>query len=521
MSFRIKDICRKDHNIDVEQGHVLFVVGKNGSGKSTLVMGWARSRPDHPVLTGNREVSFVNSAVSLSPSQMQTHEGYGQTNLRSHDSRTSRAFHNSQDWLKTLVARLDVFEKHCMHQEVSAHREGNADDAKKAQERNPFIQINQVFHSIGLPLSLSLDEKANFKVAKEGVADSYGIDELSDGERAALVLISAVILADHGQTITIDEPERHMHRSVSSPLLREMFRRRPDLTWIVATHDVSLLRDFSDAKLLVLYGYNGFGWQFDMLESTRNLPDEVVDAIYGAREKVLFVEGKQQRSLDEPLYQVLFPDTTIKSRGSCNEVQRSVEALNSVGALNSMTARGLVDADNRNDAASLGEAGISKLGVYAVESLYFHSSVIEALAAQQDKSAELDQILNMACSEVSDEFLQTCARNCAERALRAHLRGNPPRYTDLSENNGTFKIDMAPFKAIEEELLQDMRAALSENNWNELVKFVKIKGTHAPKRIREALGLTQNGYSEQARRVLASNDDVRVIISDLAPNPFA
>jgi len=256
-------------------------------------------------------------------------------------------------------------------------------------------------------------------------------------------------------------------------------------------------------KLLVLYEYDGIGWKFDFLDSTADLPDDIVDAIYGARNKVLFVEGKDEGSLDKPLYQVLFPETTIKPRGSCNEVQRSVEALNSVGALNSMEARGLVDADNREDAEALNSTRVARLGVYAVESLYFHPSVVEAVAAVQGKAAEVAKVLHQASERVSDDRLKEDAQNYAERALRAHLLGKPPKLAHLKESNGTFQINISAFSSLEDNLLREMKAAKVANNWEELVRLVRIKGTQAPKFIRESLGLTQNGYYEQARRVIA------------------
>lgn len=172
-------------------------------------------------------------------------------------------------------------------------------------------------------------------VKKDAFDAEFGIQHMSDGERAALILISKMVLADDGQTITIDEPERHMHRLISCPLLRELIRRRPKLTWIISTHDVALLRDFTD---------------------------EIVDGINGAREHVLFVEDEEVRSLDAPLYQKLFPNTKIMPRGSCNNIRDAVvHILNDICALNSMEARGIVDADNRGDTEYLQPKGVAQL----------------------------------------------------------------------------------------------------------------------------------------------------------------
>jgi hypothetical protein len=407
-----------------------------------------------------------------------------------------------------------------MRQVNTAFLSGEPEEAHKITETDPVLQINQVFKACGFDLTLSVDKNSTYIVSKKNVADPYGIDQMSDGERAALILIGTALLSEPGQVITVDEPERHMHRSISSPLLRELFRRRPDLIWIVATHDVAMLRDFADAKLLVLYAFNGTSWQFDTLDTTHDLPEDVVDAIYGARERVLFIEGQEGRSLDEPLYQVLFPNTTIKSRGSCNEVKRAVEALNSLGALNSMKAKGIIDKDNEDSSRSLTDAGIAKLQVYAVESLYFHPEVVTAVALSQGKEASVKALLAEACSLVTDESISRAAADCAERALRSQFQANPPRFWKIKECAGVFQIDLERLRSIEATHLREITLARDSANWEQITKLIKIKSTQAPRLIMDGLGLTKSGYYEQARRAIATSDQLKQVILQLVPNPF-
>ena len=281
--FKLNDFEGNDQDIDLTPGDVLFIADKNGSGKSTLCLNWARQHPGNPVLMGNREVSFQSSSVDLSPREINTrHEGAAKHIRYIKDARTDRSGHNNQSWVSTTLGQLDVLRVYLLQQENQAHRNELADDARKLEQRDPIVQINQVFESIGLHLKISVNKTSTYMGKKDEFDAEFGIQHMSDGERAALILISKVVLAEDGQTITIDEPERHMHRSISSPLLRELIRRRPELTWIISTHDVALLRDFTEAKLLVLYDYNGQGWKYDLLDNTSDIPDEVVDGIFGA-----------------------------------------------------------------------------------------------------------------------------------------------------------------------------------------------------------------------------------------------
>ena len=471
---------------------------------------------------GNREVSFKSSAVDKPPTQIHQRHESAKSQIAHHASaRTDRSAHNDQDWLSVTLGQLDSLRIHYLDKRVQALEVGLSDDAQKMKQKDPLVQINQIFESIGLKISVSVDKTSNYMVKKDEFDAEFGIQNMSDGERAALILISKVVLAEDGQTITIDEPERHMHRSISSPLLRELIRRRPKLTWIISTHDVALLRDFTEAKLLVLYDYNGGGWKYDLLKNTSDIPDEIVDGIFGARERVLFVEGEKGRSLDAPLYQKLFPNTTITPRGSCNDVRHAVKALNDIGALNSMEARGIVDADNRADTANLQDTGVAQLKVYAIESLYYHPTVIKSIASHMEKSDQIDEILNNACDEIDQGMLERTATTCAEHALRARLRNHLPTLADLRKVNGDQKIDLSDFNKIEKNILSQLKSAKKTKNWLELVKLVKVKSTPVPKRIAEALGLRIEGYKDLALSKIEKDPDVYDAIKNLVPDPFA
>ena len=47
--------------------------------------------------------------------------------------------------------------------------------------------------------------------------------QMSDGERAAAIIAATVLVADPGTLFLIDEPERHLHRSIIEPFLSALF----------------------------------------------------------------------------------------------------------------------------------------------------------------------------------------------------------------------------------------------------------------------------------------------------------
>ena len=63
------------------------------------------------------------------------------------------------------------------------------------------------------------------------------------GERNAFLIVAEVFTAESGALIIIDEPERHLHRSITSPLLSALFQKRSDCAVLVSTHEPHLPLD--------------------------------------------------------------------------------------------------------------------------------------------------------------------------------------------------------------------------------------------------------------------------------------
>ena len=90
--------------------------------------------------------------------------------------------------------------------------------------------------------------------------------------------------------------------------------------------------------------------------------------ILGSRRKILFVEGTTV-SLDQPLYALLFPEVSVRSREGCREVRRAVSGLRSVEGLHRVEAYGLVDNDrlSADEIADLERDGVYALPIFSVE----------------------------------------------------------------------------------------------------------------------------------------------------------
>ena len=159
----------------------------------------------------------------------------------------------------------------------------------------------------------------------------YSIAELSDGERNALLIAGDVLTAKPGTLLIIDEPERHLHRSIISPLLTLLFDKRRDCAFVIATHDIDLPLDSEGARVLlvrsaVYQGSTVTSWEADLIDQGAPLDEDIKRDVIGSRRRILFVEGKEE-SLDKPLYSLLFPMVSVVAKESAKGVEQAVVGL--------------------------------------------------------------------------------------------------------------------------------------------------------------------------------------------------
>ena len=109
-----------------------------------------------------------------------------------------------------------------------------------------------------------------------------------------------------------------------------------------------------------------------------------IGKLLGSRRKIIFVEGTA-RSLDAPLYSLLFPQVSVIPKDNCRDVEYAVRGLRSAEGMHWIAAWGIVDNDQRspNDISRLRAAGVWALTHYSVESLYYHPKIIERVAKRQ------------------------------------------------------------------------------------------------------------------------------------------
>ena len=528
--------------IVINEGDTLFVVGANGSGKSSLMQRFFTQHQNNAKrISAHRQTWFTSNTLDFTPtSRKQTganikiadrqeaarwKDDYAAQRLSAEifdlinaDNVRSRKIKEEID-RGALEAALAANEKEGIPQVV-------VEALKAKKEEAPLKVLNGLLKIANLPIEIFIENDEQILARKEG-CDPYSIAELSDGERNAILIGASVLTANPGTVIIIDEPERHLHRSIISPLMSTLFQRRLDCGFVISTHDAFLPLDNKEAATLLIRsctwsGKSAAGWDTDLLEPKAEVSEDVKRAILGARRTVLFAEGADNSSsLDFQIYGILFAKVSIVPKGSSIDVERATKGVRATEALTWVTAYGLVDADDRtsDQLEELKNAGIYGLNCYSVESLYYHPRMISRVAAKQaqvtgEDANELEnKALDAALTSIRDHRVRMCAR-MIEKKVKYQITKDLPDHKYIAQNVAfTRRVDLRIY--LEQEYVK-FDAFVAANDVGGLIARYPVRETPALQEIVTQLNFkTSEKYEMAVRKTLVDDEEARNEISYL------
>ena len=483
-------------NLHLKNRDILFIVGANGSGKSALMQQFASENQKSKLITAHRQTWFSTAKNNLTPDSRQGIE----TNRLNYTSNLSARWTDSfseRDW-SAILFDLDAKEN-AIDKSIAQHvRNKDTSKAEKIADESPlpFDQMNELLSLGRLEVTLEKAEDQSI-LARRKQGQPFRVIEMSDGERNAMIIAGHVITAEAGTVFLIDEPDKHLHPAITQPFFSALFDlRRDDCAFIIATHDIGLPVTNPKAQFLMLRScqWNGsrcVSWEAEVLEPNIQLPEELKYEILGSRKKILFVEGKSTGSLDTLLYTTLFPDISVIPKGSCEEVQKTVLGLRDSQDSHHVEAFGLIDRDDRtdDDVKNLSEKGIFALEVYAVESLYYCSDAIVAVADRQAESLDEDKgaLFESANKEAIDVLKKHAERMAARRCERQvkETLSKIPNWESIMENP-TQSIEISINSPFPNEL-NHFNKLVEEGNLDKLVARYPVRESCAFETIAKSL----------------------------------
>ncbi|MBD2043897.1 AAA family ATPase [Microcoleus sp. FACHB-672] len=510
-------------NLTINMGETLFVLGANGTGKSSIMQ--QLYNPHHANarrISAHRQTWFSSSEIDLSPQQKRSFE----SNIRSIDTTPESRWKDHYSEHRATIAIYDIIDaENVRARSIADAVRSDIKLAKTLSNKDTPIQIiNEVLRLSNITITISIGENNQIVATKSG-SSPYSIAELSDGERNALLIAANVLTVKSGTLVLIDEPERHLQRSIISPLLTLLLFKRDDCAFIVSTHDVMLPLDNPSSRTLLIRGctYTGSsvsGWDADLVLPETEIDDDIKKDILGARRKILFIEGTE-RSLDKPLYSLVFPNVSIVAKSNCRDVEHTVSSIRDSANLHWVHAFGIVDNDRRpeTDINRLKEKGIYALSVFSVESIYYHPHIQDLIAQRHASviggasSTYLDNAKTAAIQAINPH-IQRLSEQTAEKAIREEFFRQLPKKTDISAGTPiNVSINVPEYVTRERDRLENL---LNDANLAVIISQYPVRETPALDKIAKELRFqNREQYEEAVRKLLLDNKEALTFVKSL------
>ena len=515
--------------LDLEVGEILFVLGANGSGKSALMLLFNQQNERHArKIAAHRQTWMVSDTLDMTSS----HKVEIERDIHAEDRRPHSRYRDQYADRRASMTIYDLIDA----ENARARQMAQAFDARdmtlhaeRAKVQAPITVINELLQQSNIPIKITIGANDRLMARKDGGAE-YSAAELSDGERNALLIAGNVLTAPPGTLLIIDEPERHLHRSIITPLLSQLFNRRADCSFVISTHDHHLPLANPAARTLLVRScsFNGHdieGFEADELSPHAPIDDDLKRDLLGARQRLLFVEGTES-SLDKPLYDLLFPMVSVIPKGNCRDVEQAVVAARAAEEFHWLRAFGIVDGDGFGapQIAAKRERGVYATPYYSVEAIYFHPQIIGKIAVRQasvsggDSSQLAKDAIASGVSAIRGHTGRL-SEKAVKKALRKAIWAQLPDDEELL-TAGEIKI-VTNAAAVREARIQELDGTVSDGNWEAILIAWPVRESDALQRISQTLGFRKRHDYEKAVRHLLSGDPatlrfVRDFFGDLA-----
>ncbi len=497
-------------------GQYMFVLGGNGAGKSAL-MGKIYGQNHHRAkrISAHRQTWFTSNTLTETPASLL----HLKKNISSQDGQNHSRWRDDYQGHRSQLSMFSLINSENQRARLitAAVDNNNTNLAREiSAKESPIGTLNQLLRLSNIHIQITLGENDTLLASKNG-SPKYSIAELSDGERNAILIAMDVLTAPENTLFVMDEPERHLHRAIISPLLSSLFSKRDDCAFIIATHDLNLPLDNPEASVLLVreckWQNNEIsGWETNLINSGLEIDYNIKRDILGQQPTLLFTEGTDS-SLDQHIYNIVFPEANVVPQGSCIDVEKAVKGIRATTSLNWVNPIGLIDADNRTpeSIARLRTENIYCLPCYSVEAIYYNLEIIKYIAQRQstvtgtNPQAMIDAAKTAILNNIRTHKNRMCAKLC-ESKVKEMI--SPPTWTEI-QTMPTFsqQIDIQALFNAEKAKLDTLIAA---GDVDGLIQRYPIREAGIPNAVARALHFQERTHYESAvRKLLVDDEDIR------------
>lgn len=355
------------------------IIGANGAGKTRFM---------HELIDRCGDKAYCLSALSASYPERQPSKRPGSIDMLYEEAVRKKPYLSTAalSELDKLAYMLiaDEFEE-LMHQKAVRR----AGIRLSHQARTRLDIVVDLWERI-FPGNQILCQDGTLLFANECDTGTITASRLSQGEKAALYYMSAVLYAMPDAVVFIDSPSLFMHPSMLANFWNAVEELRPDCRFVYNTVDMDFVASRTDTACIWIKSFDAGShtWNYEILEAPM-LSEELFLDIIGSRKPILFIEGDATHSIDGRLYPLVFTDYTVKPLGSCNKVIEATRSFNDLKYMHHLDSHGIVDRDRRTTAEVdyLRNKRVFVPEVAEIENIFLLPDVVRVMAERRGKDA--------------------------------------------------------------------------------------------------------------------------------------
>ena len=363
---------------------------------------------------------------------------------------------------------------------VIAYKQSENKEGELPQTKLDIVQKH--WESI-FPQNKMLRMSGKLSIVGEKDSKPYAPTRLSDGEKTVLYLLASVLYAEKNDIIMVEDPEIFLHHSIMKAVWDTVEQLRPDCTFIYLTHDLEFAASRNDSSCLWVKSYDALHqtWDYEMLRSPDQLPEDVYLDLLGSRKPILFIEGTDNRSIDVRIYTLLYPEYTVKPLGGCSKVIETTRTFNDLKSFHHIESHGIVDRDRRTnrEIETLRQRNIAVPDVAEIENLLLIEPVIRTVARRMGLNANntfdtvRSNIINMFEDELEQQALLH-TRHRTKREIECFIDRRSHDIDDYEQHIRTLTAECTPRK-LYNELCQKFRLYVAERRYNKILRVYNQK----------------------------------------------
>lgn len=472
----------------------LVIIGANGSGKTSL----ARHLTTH----------IKNNGILVSAQRFLKLPAYESIRSYATTAEHVKAIQLPDDELEnrhSLADEFGILIEHLLADDSRALKQSRSQRDNPLPPPTKLQVLLMMWNGLFSHLRLDLPNDINIEAKKEAL--SFQASEMSDGEKVALFLIAHVLLCPETGFVIVDEPEMFLHPTIHKELWDRLESERSDATFIYFTHDLYFASSRVKAKKLWLRSFI-YPDQFQLEEIPKNeIPQALLMELLGSRQDILFCEG-EIGSLDEQVYNILFPTYTVKPVGGCLSVIDFTKALNKL-PMSHRKAIGIIDGDyiSHQRIHSLQGDGVFTLAVPHVENLLLDEVILVRLAKELNQDQAVKEIQKRILKKLKEEGDLEVAKYVSAKVDHYFKDSNVAsgKNSDAIKSNFESFIAKVDIDGWSKERAQEIDKIISTEDYPGVLKIFKNKGLASI--AKSALGVQD--FNEKAIELLRRDTELQ------------